>query len=238
MVFATAHLDAIYYILAIALWRRIADGRTPSSLATRMRRHRFSLFLELLETIPRPVSLLDVGGTPSYWKHMGFTDAGVAITILNISPQPDPTSRQIQGDARTMTQFSDNEFDVVYSNSVIEHVGTRKDQQAAADEIRRVGKRYFVQTPNYWFPVEPHFLVPGFQLLPIRWRALLLERFNLGHIRRQPDFRAAEDTVRSIELLTATQLQSMFPGAVLYRERFFGMTKSLMAAGGWGYGLQ
>lgn len=132
-----------------------------------------------------------------------------------------------------MPQFADDEFDVVYSNSAIEHIGDRTDQHSAADEIRRVGKRYFVQTPNFWFPLEPHFLVPGFQFLPLRWKALLLQRFNLGHIPRRPDYSSAKETVQSIRLLTPDEFHSFFPGSTMYRERFLGLTKSLMVADGW-----
>ena len=70
------------------------------------------------------------------------------------------------GDAVDMPGISDGAFDVVFSNSVIEHVETYENQRRMAAEIRRVGRRYFVQTPNRHFPLEPHFLVPGFQLLP------------------------------------------------------------------------
>jgi len=198
-----------------------------------MRRRRFDSFLGLLETVPRPVSLLDVGGTPGYWESMGFADPGVHITTFNLTDQPNSTMRQVSGDARSMPQFAAGEFDVVYSNSVIEHTGSRADQEEFAREVRRVGRRYFVQTPNYWFPLEPHFLLPGFQFLPVHLRALMLSRFNLGHIRRKPTYSAAEDAVRSIELLTAGDLRSLFPDANLLRERFLGMTKSLMAIGGW-----
>lgn len=57
-----------------------------------------------------------------------------------------------------MKQFQDNEFDAVFSNSVIEHVGDYEAQRQMANEIMRVGKRYFVQTPNFYFPIEPHIL--------------------------------------------------------------------------------
>jgi 2-polyprenyl-3-methyl-5-hydroxy-6-metoxy-1,4-benzoquinol methylase len=167
---------------------------------------------------------------------MSFATADVSVTVLNLSAEQESGVRQVVGDARAMPQFGANEFDVVYSNSVIEHVGDRDDQRAVADEMRRVGKRYFVQTPNLWFPLEPHFLVPGFQFLPVRLRASLLARFDLGHIARRPGRAAAEETVRSIQLLSARSLREMFPEATLYKERFLGFTKSLMAAGGWGDG--
>jgi Methyltransferase domain len=228
-----AHLDRDY-IAAIETWRAIADGTRPNSLAARARRRRFAFFLSLISRLPRPLTILDVGGTPSYWRDMGFDDPDVAVTVLNLEREAgDWDLRQVDGDARAMTQFSDGEFDVVYSNSAIEHVGACEDQSAMATEVRRVGKRYFVQTPNLWFPLEPHFVFPGFQFMPVAWRVQLVQRFKLGHIDRHPDRGDAEQVVRSIRLLAARDLRSLFPGATLHRERVLGLTKSLMAVGGW-----
>ena len=62
-----------------------------------------------------------------------------------------------------MDFFKDKSFDAVFSNSVIEHVGTFEDQKMMANEVIRVTNFYFIQTPNLYFPIEPHFLVPFFQ---------------------------------------------------------------------------
>jgi hypothetical protein len=134
-----------------------------------------------------------------------------------------------------MGQFRAGEFDVVFSNSVIEHLGTLNEQRWMADEIRRVGKRYFVQTPNRYFPLEPHFLVPFFQFLPLRMRVQLVRRFDLGWYGMGgiPDPEHAEAVVRSIRLLSAGELLRLFPDGRLYRERLFGLTKSLIVYGGW-----
>lgn len=191
--------------------------------------------MRLLEQIEHPVRVLDVGGTPRYWRQLRPPAGSVEITVLNVSTQPtEPGIEQLTGDARDMIELGDDEFDVVFSNSVIEHVGAAEDQRAMAAEVRRVGRRYFVQTPNRWFPLEPHFLFPGFQFLPVPVRVRLLQRFDLGHIERRPDRAEAEREVRSIRLLDAAELVALFPGARLYRERVAGATKSLMAAGGWG----
>lgn len=158
----------------------------------------------------------------------------IDLTILNRAINgPDFGHRQIVGDARSMEEVNDGEFDVVYSNSVIEHVGGRRDQELMAQAIQRVGHRFFVQTPNLWFPLEAHALVPGFQFLPVKLRAKLLQHRGLGHLKRQPDFADAEETVRCIRLLTKHELVELFPGAMIRREHFAGMTKSLMAIGGW-----
>ena len=65
-----------------------------------------------------------------------------------------------------MPEFTTGEFDVVFSNSVIEHVGDFDDQRRMADEVRRVGRRFFVQTPNRWFPLEVHTRLPFVHWLP------------------------------------------------------------------------
>ena len=142
------------------MFKKIADNRDEKSLAVQFRRKRFAFFNSLLSRLRRPVSLLDVGGAESYWKTMGMNgDDQVFITLLNLTKEnvtlPNITSTV--GDAREI-QYEDNSFDVVFSNSVIEHVGSRADQMQMANEVRRVGKRYFVQTPNRYFPLEPHFL--------------------------------------------------------------------------------
>ncbi len=65
----------------------------------------------------------------------------------------------------TQLPFGDREFDIAFSNSVIEHVPPEL-QAAFAAEVSRVADRYFVQTPNRYFPIEPHYQLPLFQFLP------------------------------------------------------------------------
>ena len=81
--------------------------------------------------------------------------------------------KSIIGDARNMKMFRDKKFDLVFSNSVIEHVGDYFQQQRMAEEIYRVGNCYFVQTPNRYFPIEPHFLFPFFNFLPMKIKVFL-----------------------------------------------------------------
>ena len=216
--------------------KRIADNRDQGSLAVQFRRKRFAFFQSLLSHLERPVRILDVGGTETYWKMMEL-NAGdqVFITLLNLSQNevslPNVTS--IAGDARAILA-KDASFDVVFSNSVIEHVGTYQDRIQMAKEVRRVGKRYFVQTPNKYFPLEPHFLFPLFQFLPINIRVLLLQNFRLGWFSKTPDKAKAREIVESIRLLDKREFISLFPNAELYEEKIFGMTKSFVVYGGWG----
>jgi len=210
---------------------KLADNRDPHSLASRMRAKRHEMFASLLDGLPRPLRILDVGGTKAVWESMGLTDRpDVQITILNLALEKSDYSnvRSTTGDARDMRQFSDGDFDVVYSNSVIEHVGDGEHMIRMASEIRRVGKRYFVQTPNRYFPIEPHFLFPMFQFLPIPLRVLLLQNFSLGWISRESDRQRAEEAVRSVNLLSRAELQGLFPDGTMVEERLFGLTKSLL----------
>jgi hypothetical protein len=214
---------------------RFADNQSVTSTAHRLRQRRFKLFMSLLEQVPRPVRILDVGGRPAFWQQMGMgPDQQIAITILNVEPLPNTHGFEILvGDARFMSGIADRQYDVVFSNSTIEHVGTWDDQKKAAAEIRRVGKRYFVQTPNRYFPIEPHFLVPGFQFLPVWLRAGLLSRTRLGWMPRAPDYVSARAEVEQIRLLTRREIRVLFPGASLHIERFGLLAKSFVCHDGW-----
>ncbi|MGI8617543.1 MAG: methyltransferase domain-containing protein [Gemmatimonadaceae bacterium] len=216
--------------------KRLVNNADTRSLAVRLRRRRFELFLSLLERVPAPVKVLDIGGTASFWRTMPASGRDrLRIKLLNLELQPvDGTDMEsVVGDATKLSRFGGGEFDVVFSNSVIEHLRTFDAQLRMADEVRRVGKRYFVQTPNLYFPIEPHFLVPGFQFLPLELRARLLSRFDLGWCKRIPDLDRARAEVESIRLLSRADLRRIFPEAELYEERFGGMVKSFVAHSGW-----
>jgi 2-polyprenyl-3-methyl-5-hydroxy-6-metoxy-1,4-benzoquinol methylase len=180
----------------------------------------------------RPLEILDVGGTAAVWQSMGLANAcGVRITLLNVAKQEvsDSNITSMVGDGRNMNMFTNAQFDVVYCNSVIEHVGNIEDMQRMAEEIRRVGRSYFLQTPYKYFPIEPHFVFPLFQFLPIFLRIFLVQHFSLAWTGRIPDRDVAERAVKSIVLLSKTELRSLFPDADITAEKFFGLPKSLLA---------
>ena len=213
----------------------LVDPNKKDSFSNNLRRKRFELFLSLIKNMLTPIKILDVGGTEIFWENMNFGVSGsdeknVEITLLNIEliGVKRPNFRSLLGDARNMDCFKDNEFDMVFSNSVIEHVGNFSDQKRMADEIKRVGKRYYIQTPNYHFPIEPHFLFPFFQFLPLSVRAGLINNFNLGNTNRIPDKKEAFSYVQNLQLLSYKKLSVLFPEANLHREKFMGMTKSFV----------
>lgn len=216
--------------------REFANVEKANSFTTVQRLKRFALFRSLIQSLPRPLRILDVGGTQVFWQTMQFhTEPGVHITILNQTPVK-VTHQSFDsdtGDACDLSRFKDKSFDIVFSNSVIEHVGSFEDQKRMADEVRRVGRHYFIQTPNRYFPIEPHFVFPFFQFLPLTVRIGLVRRWPLGWHPRFTDDDEAREAVSSIRLLTLKEVKTLFPGARIYKERFCGLTKSFMTAGGW-----
>ena len=219
-----------------ALLRSLADNTNPCSAANALRRRRFALFRSLLDTLPKPVRLLDVGGSQEFWQAMGLVaGADLDITVLNLQPQVAslPHFHFVPGDARCMNMFADNSFDVAFSNSVIEHVGSFSDQANFAAEIRRVARCYFVQTPNRYFFLEPHYLVPFFQFLPLAVRAWLLAHFSLGWGQKAASLEAARNEAAATNLLGETRLRQLFPGSKLYREKLGPLVKSITVYGGW-----
>ncbi len=238
----------------LSFLKRLSDNKNRNSLANRLRRKRFSLFVKLLEGLEKPVRVIDLGGTGLFWEQMGFAKEGnttaedktssinceeqalllrpgaIEIHLLNQSKQEIRHKAMISlvGDARNLQAFEDNSFDIAFSNSVIEHVGDWRDQQMMAEEMQRAGKRVFLQTPNRYFPIEPHFLFPFFQFLPFGWRVWLVRHFRLGWYERIPDRKQAERICRSMRLLTKTELQRLFPGSKIHTERFVGLAKSFI----------
>jgi hypothetical protein len=101
--------------------------------------------------------------------------------------------------------FRDQSFDWVFSNAVIEHVGGAPRQEQFASEIRRVARKgYFVATPNRYFPVEPHTLIPFYQFPSPRLQSKVC-RFAPGYLR----------IYEPVDLLSARNLRALFPGAVV-----------------------
>ena len=98
-------------------------------------------------------------------RHAVVLDTGSRATV-----PPVPGLREarpwISRDATNLHEFGDASFDIAFSNSVIEHLSTFENQARMAAEVRRVARAYWVQTPNFWFPIEPHFLVPAWHWLP------------------------------------------------------------------------
>jgi hypothetical protein len=180
-------------------------------------------------------TILDVGGAPETWD---LLDVRPRVTLLNTPRTRDELAAAkswVAGDGRLLP-FRDRSFDIVFSNSVIEHVGDAESQRRFAAEVMRVGRAWWVQTPNRRFPVEQHLLTPLVHWMPKGVQRAIVPRFTIWAMLVRPSPDRREFYVRhyldEVRLLTAAELRSLFPGARVIRERFLGWTKSLIAAGG------
>lgn len=219
----------------MGILRRLAAADREGSLSNRMRERRFNYFRQLVDAIPRPIRILDVGGTVRFWECRGWTDrADVDITLLNLEVESTTAANihSTAGDATNLSQYEDGAFDVVFSNSVIEHLFTFENQKAMASEVARVGLSYWVQTPNFWFPIEPHFHWLGWQWYPRRVRIAMIRRIRCGHRGPHRDPEAARAAVDEVQLLSRGEMMEIFPDGRIWSERIVGCTKSLVAIRG------
>ena len=189
-----------------------------------MRDQKIDLFLNFVAGPPCQATLLDVGGGPGAdgeFLRLYSSFAEVVLVNLNTHAFDPPDGRCIHwviADGCRLP-FESGSFDWVFSNAVIEHVGDRNKQKQFANEIRRVAaKGYFVTTPNKFFPIEPHTLLPFYQYLPAPQQRYIV-RFSPGYM-REP---------HQIELLSSGDLHILFPHALVRKIGFRAFPNSLVA---------
>lgn len=205
-----------------------------SKYTSRLRRRRFGFFLKWLGNIDTPIRVLDCGGTVEFWQMNGAQlGSKVNVTIVNIFECKDvPTAFEWHvGDVRDLTKFRDREFDVVFSNAVINLMPSWQDQCRMSQEVKRVGKRFFVQSPNRYFPLDWRTLVPFFHFLSPQIQAWCFMHFRVGVYPRVRDPKQAHLLATRVRDLSAAQMRELFPECEIFRERFLGFTKSLSAYG-------
>jgi SAM-dependent methyltransferase len=211
-------MNSLLY-LRVNLFYRLLQ---PFSAYTRERR--MQLFKEWLHS-PNSECLrvLDLGGSHELWE---FVEQPLAITILNlpgVNSEQKPSNRHrltyVEGDGCDMGAFDDQSFDLVFTNSVIEHVGDENKQEAFAREVRRLARRYWVQTPSKYFPIEAHSGMPFWWFYPTSWRRQLIERWR----KKLP---AWTEYIEGTRVLERQRLKQLFPEATLKTEWILGLPKS------------
>jgi hypothetical protein len=214
--------------MAKTLRDRVTDVDSPTSLSGRARARRWARFSEVFPEIS-DMRVLDLGGTPMSWRLAPVHPA--ALTVVNLMPleSEDPAVTLVRANACELPDGLRREkFDLVYSNSLLEHVGGHVQRQRLVDNVHHYADRHWVQTPYRYFPVEPHWLFPGFQWLPYSARIMVSQKWNRGHIKTYTRAEA-EAQVNEIDLVGIAQMRMYFPNSTIWYERFAGLVKSLVA---------
>lgn len=170
--------------------------------------------------------VLDLGGEDGRYLER-FYPYRANITVLDLRHDPlvvlqqrFPEVNVVAGDARHLP-FPDCAFDIVFASSLLEHVGKMADQGQVAREIMRVGRRFFVATPNYYFPFELHYRAPFFHFLPHRWQRAIKDHMSLGWY--------PKGVWEEINLLTPGDIRRLFPSARFCVQRMLGLPQTLIA---------
>lgn len=196
----------------------------PKFRAARMRAFR-ETFMPTERT-----TILDVGGNYYDWSDLAVE---CRFTILNVDDIPagwnmPPNFRYVVGNGCALSE-ADASYEIAYSNSVIEHLQTWDAQKKFAAELRRVGRAVYVQTPNRWFPIEPHFLTLFIHWLPRCWHRWLFRWLSVRGWLRRGDNVGLDTLVAELRLLTFREMRELFPDCEIRREKFLGITKSFIA---------
>jgi hypothetical protein len=176
-------------------------------LHRKSREQKHQLFLQLLRPTPQ-MRILNVGASG---RHIGLPEqlesfyeyrsqiTGGGISFVDVQDYRDsfPGVQAVVFDGCALP-FADKSFDIVYSNAVLEHLPGQDSVQRFAAEVQRVGKGWFVTTPNLWYPVEPHYHLPFVQLLPESTQRSLVKRLG-------------KTPYDHLHLLTKKQLRRLFP---------------------------
>lgn len=198
------------------------------SLAARTRLRRWALIEERVPDLA-DLRVLDLGGTGDWWARSLIRPRHVtAINLFEAHKQADSVT-MIEGDVLQAAELvAGREFDLVFSNSLIEHLGGHSARREFAKLASTLAPRYVVQTPYRYFPLEPHWLFPAFQFLPFKARAHLAPRWPLGHTYGW-DGPTASNEVMATELLSVTEMREYFPQSEIVLERVGGVPKSMIA---------
>jgi hypothetical protein len=206
---------------------KITDGE--DSLAARHRARRWRWLMETFPDLDH-MTVIDLGGLLSTWQRAPVRANHVHVVNLAAPPAQIPDWAEVdRGDACALPpRIAGRRYDLVFSNSVIEHVGGHERRLRFAETVHALADAHWVQTPYRYFPIEPHWLVPGLQFLPNALRARLAYRWPLAYTPGKPRAEVLK-TILWTELLDRTQMRHYFPDSAIRCERVAGIVKSMIA---------
>jgi hypothetical protein len=205
----------------------------PGSVGDRMRTRRAGWLTQQFPDLAE-MSVIDLGGRASSWLDAPVRPKHVHIVNLEgetglESAELPPWAEVDYGDACNLpAAILGRTYDLVFCNSVLEHVGGHERRLRLADAVHKLAPSHWVQTPYRYFPVEPHWLFPFLQFLTMGLRARVAAAWPLAHTKPGSAAQAMSE-VQWTELIGVAELRAYFPGSRILRERALGITKSIVA---------
>lgn len=211
------------------------------NISSPLRVKRFSVFEQVTDKFARPLRILDLGGTASFWlKHVPVNDDNYKITLIN-NHHVDKTnigySHSIpwiiekHADARDSSEWDLDNHDLIFSNSFLEHLESFADQLELASKIDSSQYPYFIQIPNKYFPVDPHFpspFVPFFSCYPKTIQAVLLTINRFGSGAKSKTYNSAKKRLKYYNPLGLKDARELFPSGIIIKEKTFGLCRSVL----------
>lgn len=174
--------------------------------------------------------ILDLGGSVHFWHETGLIDKVGFVDIYNVSHSEIQT-KNVAPDNIKMHMYdgqhlpvADKSYDLVLSNSVLEHI-PQSERAQLVREARRVGKRGFIQTPAREFFIEPHFVMPFIHWLPRRLGRICVRVSPWALLSAHSS--ATQDAYwNEVRLLSRREITELFPKDKVSAERFLGLPKA------------
>ena len=209
----------------------VVDPYSSKSFAYRARARRWDMLSARFPDLDA-MRVLDLGGRPVVWTSAPVRPKQVVTVNYERHESPEDWITAVQGDACDLpAEVRNDRFDLVYSNSVIEHVGGHDRCLRFCESVHALADAHWVQTPWRYFPLEPHWICPGLQFLPLPLRASVARVWPIGCYREE----SREDpvgAVLSVQLLSVAEMRRYFPKSTLLYERVAGVLKSIIAVQG------
>lgn len=198
--------------------------------ALRFRPRRMKAIRDMFPLLEQNGTVVDLGGTAQWWSDMQAKTTRITIVNLDERLKEEVVNAGYVFCAANACQlpYSDGSFDLAFSNSVIEHVGGWYDQVRFAKEMLRCGKQVYLQTPNKWFPVEPHLITIFIHWLPFSIQRHLVRWLSIWGLVNRPDQRTIDDVIKGIKLLSRSEVEELLPGCQIRAERVLGLSKSFI----------
>lgn len=213
---------------------------SPVSAQNSFRKKRIQSLARMINDVIRTKGhcrIIDIGGVRGFWlvwrDELDFSN--ITVDCVNLFPETDPLPEDMEnvhmrlGNACDLADVADNAYDIAFSNSVIEHVGSWSNKKAFAREARRVAPSYAIQTPSFAFPVEPHARTPFLHWLPDPLRYRIHLAMTTGFYPKAADLDQAMASLEDARMLDLRQMRYLFPDGEIEKEKFFGLTKSFTA---------